>query len=206
MVNVRGEESDSGNDHGSVKANGVAHGVGGDLDLAADNNGAALSEKICKDAVSNGTAEEVSETAMVNVVSRDDELKCADGQNDTGSVQNGVVENDDKSANAVAEELVTDHDEYVVVGDSDVQNGDDVNANANGVEECEMLDGAEGSGDENGVVVSAVEGDADVNHSDREFECVDVHNDVAVETVEEEVTATTDQNVGNGNDVQVRND
>ncbi|KHM99032.1 hypothetical protein glysoja_024332 [Glycine soja] len=206
VVNVRGEVSDSVTDHRSVKANGVAHGVGGDLDLAADNNGAALSEKICKDAVSNGTAEEVSETAMVNVVSRDDELKCADGQNDTGSVQNGVVENDDKSANAVAEELVTDHDEYVVVGDSDVQNGDDVNANANGVEECEMLDGAEGSGDENGVVVSAVEGDADVNHSDREFECVDVHNDVAVETVEEEVTATTDQNVGNGNDVQGRSE
>ncbi|KAG4908808.1 hypothetical protein JHK87_054924 [Glycine soja] len=206
VVNVRGEVSDSVTDHRSVKANGVAHGVGGDLDLAADNNGAALSEKICKDAVSNGTAEEVSETATVNVVSRDDELKCADGQNDTGSVQNGVVENDDKSANAVAEELVTDHDEYVVVGDSDVQNGDDVNANANGVEECEMLDGAEGSGDENGVVVSAVEGDADVNHSDREFECVDVHNDVAVETVEEEVTATTDQNVGNGNDVQGRSE
>ena len=159
VVNVRGEVSDSVTDHRSVKANGVAHGVGGDLDLAADNNGAALSEKICKDAVSNCTAEEVSETAMVNVVSRDDELKCADGQNDTGSVQNGVVENDDKSANAVAEELVTDHDEYVVVGDSDVQNGDDVNANANGVEECEMLDGAEGSGDENGVVVSAVEGE-----------------------------------------------
>lgn len=192
MVNVRGEVSDSVTDHRSVKANGVAHGVGGDLDLAADNNGAALSEKICKDAVSNGTAEEVSETAMVNVVSRDDELKCADGQNDTGSVQNGVVENDDKSANAVAEELVTDHDEYVVVGDSDVQNGDDVTAN--GVEECEMLDGAEASGDENGVVV---EGEEDVCQSDREFECVDVHDDV---------TATTDENGGNGNDVQVRND
>ena len=53
MVNVRGEVSDSVTDHRSVKANGVAHGVGGDLDLAADNNGAALSEKICKDAVSN---------------------------------------------------------------------------------------------------------------------------------------------------------
>ena len=125
MVNVRGEESDSGNDHGSVKANGVAHGVGGDSDLAADNNGAASSGKNCNDAVSNGTAEEGTETATVDVVSREDELKSADSQNGMGSVQNGVVDNDDKSANAVAEELVTDHEEYVVVGDSDVQNGAD---------------------------------------------------------------------------------
>ena len=50
------------------------------------------------------------------------------------------------------------------------------------------------SGDENGVVV---EGEEDVCQSDREFECVDVHDDV---------TATTDENGGNGNDVQVRND
>ncbi|KAL2626877.1 hypothetical protein AAZV13_07G138600 [Glycine max] len=192
VVNVRGEESDSGNDHGSVKANGVAHGVGGDSDLAADNNGAASSGKNCNDAVSNGTAEEGTETATVDVVSREDELKSADSQNGMGSVQNGVVDNDDKSANAVAEELVTDHEEYVVVGDSDVQNGDDVTAN--GVEECEMLDGAEASGDENGVVV---EGEEDVCQSDREFECVDVHDDV---------TATTDENGGNGNDVQGRSE
>ncbi|KAH1242263.1 Proton pump-interactor [Glycine max] len=192
VVNVRGEESDSGNDHGSVKANGVAHGVGGDSDLAADNNGAASSGKNFNDAVSNGTAEEGTETATVDVVSREDELKSADSQNGMGSVQNGVVDNDDKSANAVAEELVTDHEEYVVVGDSDVQNGDDVTAN--GVEECEMLDGAEASGDENGVVV---EGEEDVCQSDREFECVDVHDDV---------TATTDENGGNGNDVQGRSE
>ncbi|KAK7407761.1 hypothetical protein VNO78_09818 [Psophocarpus tetragonolobus] len=212
VVNVRGEDGNSSGDHGGIKANGVPRGVGGDLDLAADSSGAASEEllvpaveKNCKDAVvSNGAVEEGSDTAAVVVVSRESELKCVDSENGAGSVQKGVVESEirDESTNAAAEELVTDHEEYVVVGASDVQNGvaadgencGDANANVNGVEECKILDRAEASGDENSVVVTVVEGDADVSQSDREFECVDVHSDVAVDRAEEVVTAATDEN------------
>ncbi|TKY69133.1 Proton pump-interactor 1 [Spatholobus suberectus] len=216
VVNVRGEDGNSGNDHRNVEVNGVAHDVGGDSGALDLINSAAASEEVmvseveknCKDAVSNGTAEGASETATVDVVLTEGESECVGSRNGAGSVRNGVVENDDDSANDVAEELVTDHEEYVVVGASDVQNGvtaegeigGDVNVNVNGVEECEILDGAEASGDENGVVVTVAEGDAEVNQSDREFECVDVHNDSA----EEEVTATTDEN--GGSDVQGRSD
>lgn len=200
MVNVRAEDGNSVNDHADVKVNGVVNGVGA-LDL---DNGekSKVMEINHKDGVSNCAVEkEGSETATVDVVLKEGELKCADSQNGVGSVQNGVVENGDESANAVTEELVTDHDrdneDYVVVGASDVQNGvaeegevgGDVNVSVNGVEECEV------SGDENGVVVNVVEGDADVNRSDREFEGVDVHNDVVV------VTATNEN--GENDDVQV---
>ncbi|KAL2347902.1 hypothetical protein Fmac_001902 [Flemingia macrophylla] len=193
VENVRGEDANSGGDHGSLKANGVAQGVGA-LDLVADNNGLAKEqeEKICKDAVSNGAPEEASQTATVDVVSREGELNCLGSPNAAGSVRNGAVENGDDGANAAAEELVADHDEYVVVGASDVQNsavaegevGSDVNVDVNGVEECDV------SGDENGVVV---EGDADANRSDREFEGV-----VVVDRAEDgEVNATACESTGN---------
>ncbi|CAJ1932876.1 unnamed protein product [Sphenostylis stenocarpa] len=206
VVNVCGEEVNSGNDNRGVKANGAALDVGGDLDLAA--GGAASVDvavpeavKICKDAVADGTAEEGSVT--------DRELKREDSEDGAGSVRNGVVENEIRDAAAV--ELVADHEEYVVVGASDVQNGvaaegeigGDGNENVNGVEECELLDRAEVSGDESSVVVNVVEENADMNQSDRDFECVEVHNDVAVVVgAGEELTATADEN--SEDDVQRR--
>lgn len=211
VVNVRGEEGNSGGDHCGVKANVVAQTVDGDLDLAAGGHATEeVAVKNCKDEEANGTAEEGSGT--------DGGLKCVESEGGAGSVGSGVVENETRAA--AADELVADHEEYVVVGASDVQNsvaaegeiGGDANANENGVEECELLDraevsgdenGAEVSGDENGVVVDVVEGDTDVNRSDRDFECVEVHNDVTmVDGAEEEVTATADEN--GGDDVQVR--
>lgn len=192
MVNVRAQEPNSAADHAAVKANGLPRGVGA-LDLAADSNGAAEErlEKICKDAVPNGVADEGSETAAVHVVLREGELDCLGSRDGAGSVRNGVVENGDGSANAAAEELAADHDEYVVVGASDVQNGvvaegevgGDENVDVNGAVECGI------SGDENGVVVTVVDGDAHVNRSDREFEGV-----VVVDRAEDdEVTATADE-------------
>lgn len=201
VVNVRGEEGNSGDDHGGVKANVVVHTADGDLDLAAAGQ-EEVAVKNCTDAEANGTAEEGSET--------DGELKCVDSEGGAGSVRNGVVENEARAA--AAYELVADHEEYVVVGASDVQNSvpaegeicGDANVNVNGVEECELLDRGEVSGDENGVVVNAVEGDTDVSQSDRDFECVEVHNYVTVvDGAEEEVTATAENG---GDDVQVRSD
>ncbi|XP_014520741.1 plectin [Vigna radiata var. radiata] len=204
VVNVSGEEGNSGDDHRGVNAKGVAHTVDGDVDLAS---GGASSEKLavknCKDAEANGTAEEASE--------EDGELKRVYSEGGAGSVRNGVVENETPAA--AADELIADHEEYVVVGASDVQNSvaaegeivGDANGNVNEVEECELLDRAEVSGDENGVVVNVVEGDTDVNQGDRDFECVEVHNDVAmVDGAEEEVTAAADAN--GGDDVQSKSE
>ncbi|XP_027360418.1 titin homolog [Abrus precatorius] len=180
-----------------------------------------ISEGECvrKDAVTNGSAEKAPETATVDVVLREGESEHADGQNGSGSVavsevvtdtvavdvQNGVVENEIResgdSDDTVAEEVLTDHDEFVVVGASDVENGvaadDEIggDANVNGVEECEIPAGAEVSGDENGVALTVTVA-ADVSNSDREFEAVDVHIG--------EVTTTTYEN--GANDVQGRSE
>ena len=200
VVNVSGEEGNSVDDHRGVKVKGVAHTVDGDLDLAA---GGAASEELavknCKDAEANGTAEEASE--------KDGELKRVDSEGGAGSVRNGVLENETHAA----DELVADHEEYVVVGVSDVQNSvaaegeivGDANGNVNEVEECELLDREEVSGDENGVVVNVVEGDTDVNQGDRDFECVEVHNDAVVDGAAEEVTAADANGV---DDLQVRSE
>ncbi|QCE00789.1 hypothetical protein DEO72_LG7g2080 [Vigna unguiculata] len=82
---------------------------------------------------------------------------------------NNVVENETHVV--VVDGLVVDHEEYVVEGASDVQHNvaaegeivSDANGNVNEVEECEFLDRAKVSRDENNVVVNFAKGDTDMN-------------------------------------------
>jgi len=74
----------------------------------------------------------------------------------------------------------------------------DASANVNEVVECKFLDCENVFGDENSVIVNVMEGDTDVNQGDHDFECIEVHNDVAVvDEAKEEVIATIDANDGN---------
>ncbi|QCE10055.1 hypothetical protein DEO72_LG10g1281 [Vigna unguiculata] len=83
--------------------------------------------------------------------------------------RNNVVENETHVV--VVDGLVVDHEEYVVDGASDVQHNvaaegeivSDANGNVNEVEECEFLDRAKVSRDENNVVVNFAKGDTDMN-------------------------------------------
>ena len=96
-------------------------------------------------------------------------LKRVDSEGDAWPVQNNVVENETHVV--VVDGLVVDHEEYVVDGASDVQHNvaaegeivSDANGNVNEVEECEFLDRAKVSRDENNVVVNFAKGDTDMN-------------------------------------------